>query len=442
MMSDLVFDKALTPADRIVLETLADHIQNSQSSQDGKAKRRVSSTGCSASSSDSEQMADLSESNVQKLKALNNPKSPDFELSAFSGFELRDLKLPSYIDQFLLQPYIAWASSVVRVKTDVIMLTHLLIYASTSIPSALILFHRFTYFHGFLHLVMQLYYIGAYTLLMHQHIHMRGVLHKRFALIDAIFPYILDPLMGHTWNTYYFHHVKHHHVEGNGPDDLSSTMRYQRDEIWDLLRYIGRFYVLVWFDLPIYFLRKGRPLMALKTFASEASSYAFYYAASRINGRAALFVYILPLMLLRVGLMVGNWGQHAFVDVEQPDSDYRSSITLIDVASNRYCYNDGYHTSHHLNPMRHWRDHPVSFLQQKETYAKEGALVFHNIDYVMITVRLMMKDYETLAKCLVPIGDQVHLSIPDRIDLLKRLTKRFSDGQIREKYPQCFRVKT
>lgn len=92
--------------------------------------------------------------------------------------------------------------------------------------------------------------------------------------------------------------------------------------------------------------------------------------------------------------------------------------------------------------MRHWRDHPVSFLQQKETYAKEGALVFHNIDYVMITVRLMMKDYETLAKCLVPIGDQVHLSIPDRIDLLKRLTKRFSDDQIREKYPQCFRVKT
>jgi hypothetical protein len=30
--------------------------------------------------------------------------------------------------------------------------------------------------------------------------------------------------------------------------------------------------------------------------------------------------------------MVGNWGQHAFVDNEEPDSDYRSSITLIDVA--------------------------------------------------------------------------------------------------------------
>jgi hypothetical protein len=29
--------------------------------------------------------------------------------------------------------------------------------------------------------------------------------------------------------------------------------------------------------------------------------------------------------------MTGNWGQHAFVDEVEPDSDFRSSITLIDV---------------------------------------------------------------------------------------------------------------
>ena len=89
--------------------------------------------------------------------------------------------------------------------------------------------------------------------------------------------------------------------------------------------------------------------------------------------------------------MIGNWGQHAFVDEAEPDSDFRSSITLIDVPSNRYCYNDGYHTSHHLNPRRHWRDHPISFLEQKLTYASEGALVFHNIDYLMITFKLTTK---------------------------------------------------
>lgn len=104
--------------------------------------------------------------------------------------------------------------------------------------------------------------------------------------------------------------------------------------------------------------------------------------------------------------------------------------------SNRFCFNDGYHTSHHLNPMRHWRDHPISFLEQKETYAKEGALVFHNIDFLMITIRLMMKDYENLANCLVPMGDQIQLSMEGRIEMLKRLTRKFSEDDVKRTFPK------
>lgn len=32
-------------------------------------------------------------------------------------------------------------------------------------------------------------------------------------------------------------------------------------------------------------------------------------------------VFLVPLLLLRLGLVVNNWGQHAFVDDEEPDSD-------------------------------------------------------------------------------------------------------------------------
>lgn len=84
--------------------------------------------------------------------------------------------------------------------------------------------------------------------------------------------------------------------------------------------------------------------------------------------------------------------------------------------------------------MRHWRDHPAAFLQQKHTYAKEGALVFHNIDYLMITVRLLMKDYKHLAKCLVPIGDQVAMSMDERITLLRNHTRRFTENEIKAKF--------
>lgn len=102
--------------------------------------------------------------------------------------------------------------------------------------------------------------------------------------------------------------------------------------------------------------------------------------------------------------------------------------------SNRHCFNDGYHTSHHLNPLRHWREHPVSFMKTKELYASQHALVFHNIDYIMITVRLLMKDYQTLAKCMVPIGSQVSMTLEERAALLRRHTRRFTEEEVCKKF--------
>ena len=120
-------------------------------------------------------------------------------------------------------------------------------------------------------------------------------------------------------------------MENNGPDDLSSTIRYQRDDLFNFACYVGRFLLLVWIELPIYFLRKGKRTLAAKCFISEISSYTVIYMLARQNFRATLFVLILPLLVMRIAMMVGNWGQHAFVDEVDPDSDFRSSITLIDV---------------------------------------------------------------------------------------------------------------
>jgi hypothetical protein len=52
----------------------------------------------------------------------------------------------------------------------------------------------------------------------------------------------------------------------------------------------------------------------------------------------------------------------------------------------------------------------------------------------MITVRLLMKDYRTLAQCMVPIGEQIHMTLDDRIALLKSHTRRFTDEEIRAKF--------
>ncbi|KAJ5824201.1 Fatty acid desaturase type 1 [Penicillium robsamsonii] len=125
--------------------------------------------------------------------------------------------------------------------------------------------------------------------------------------------------------------------------------------------------------------------------------------------------------------MAGNWGQHAFVGPNDPLSDFRSSITLIDVASNRFCFNDGYHTSHHLHPRRHWMGHPVALLRDQERY-DERALMFQNLDYLMLTVNLLQKDYAHLARCMVPIGvEQRTMTLEQRENLLRSRTRRFAE---------------
>ncbi|KAF4537621.1 Acylamide-delta 3-desaturase [Lasiodiplodia theobromae] len=432
-------DPYLTRADHLVLECLEREAQAKKSSSDAKE----ATTDLPPQNGDLHRRKDSAnegdhenQSTIDALEALNNPKHADFDPTVFIFWDNANIKLPRFLDQHVFQPYVRWARTVVRVETDVVMFNHLILYATTSLPSALYLFYNFSWIHGILHWVMQTYFVGTYMLMMHQHIHMRGVLAKRnpWRIIDSVFPFITDPLFGHTWNTYFYHHVRHHHIEGNGPDDLSSTIRYQRDDVRDLLRYIGRFVFLIWFDLPRYFIRKGHYRTGLRAGASEFATFGMWYLSSLIDGRATFCVFLLPFMVLRFGLMVGNWGQHAFVDDEDPNSDFRSSITLIDVASNRFCFNDGYHTSHHLNPMRHWRQHPVAFLKQKDQYAREHALTFKNIDYIMITIRLAMKDYDHLAKCLVPMGDQINMTLEEKARMLRSKTRAFTEEEIKVKF--------
>ncbi len=285
---------------------------------------------CSATDSESRLQKKFSTDHdeASSIRALGELRD---EPSVFTNWDMKDLPLGSGIKAGILRAYISWAQGIVRNPVDVVFLTHICLYFGTSVPSAVFLYYRFTWIHGIFHWLMQLSYCGSFTLMLHNHIHNNGLLQKKYAWFDMTWPYILEPLMGHTWDSYYYHHVKHHHVENNGPEDLSSTIRYQRDELWDFLLYVGRFVAFIWIELPLYFLKRRKNALAMKSACGEFSSYLFIYFLARAKFHPTLFVLIIPLVQMRIGLMVGNFGQHALVDDIEPTSDFRSSITLIDV---------------------------------------------------------------------------------------------------------------
>ena len=265
---------------------------------------------------------------MKVLTGISDQYCGEFQASPFSGWDERDLN--TRFRAVVVQPYVTWAEGVVRQRADVVFLTHVGFYCATLIPSAIYLYYRFSWLHAACHWLLEIYCAGPFTLLLHNHIHNNGILATEYAWFDHTFPYFLGPLLGHTPNSYYYHHVRHHHVEGNGPGDLSSTIRYQRDEVFDFLAYLGRFLVLVWIELPLYFLRRRKYALAFKSLVSETSSMAAIFWMAKHDFHPTLFVFLVPLVQMRIGMMVGNWGQHALVDEIEPKSNFRSSITLID----------------------------------------------------------------------------------------------------------------
>lgn len=241
-------------------------------------------------------------------------------------------ELNTTLNRIFAQPYLRFAKSLVRQDPDVVFITHILLHFTLLLPSAIYLYINFHWLHAVAHTVFAVWNAGPFMLMLHNHIHNNGVLARPYRAFDYVFPYITGPLMGHTWDSYYYHHVKMHHVEGNGPKDLSTTIFYQRDEITEFLKYLGSFLVITWIQLPIYFWRNKKYALAAKSLVSECASMGAIFTVAYLNTRPAVFTLLLPWAIVRIGMMIGNWGQHCLVDNVDPMSDFRSSITLIDVS--------------------------------------------------------------------------------------------------------------
>jgi fatty acid desaturase len=160
--------------------------------------------------------------------------------------------------------------------------------------------------------------------------------------------------------------------------------------------------------------------------AGEISFYLFCVLMCFVNLKAGLFVLIIPFILSRLVMMLGNWTQHAFVDPVDPENMYKNCYTCINTSYNTKCWNDGYHLMHHLRPGAHYTEMPVLFVKEKEKLSQEKSLVFDDIHYLHLFYFLMTKRYDKMADNLVNINNSFS-SREEAISVLKQRTAKFSD---------------
>jgi fatty acid desaturase len=224
-------------------------------------------------------------------------------------------------------------------------------------------------------------------------------------LLDRAHPFVMSFFFGMPTG-YREHHIGIHHFEDNMPEDLSSTRAYRRDSFLHFLVYFARMFFFSHVEVPLYLTRRRRYTMAKRALFGELAHAAIIALVVWQFRWFGIIAFVAPYVICRFMMMAGNWGQHAFLNGELENNGISNSITCINSGYNRRCFNDGYHIGHHLKATRHWTELPTDFMQNRELYARQGALVFEGIDFFLVSLFLWTGRWKTLARHYVRLDGQ------------------------------------
>ena len=237
------------------------------------------------------------------------------------------------------------------------------------------------------------------VLMLHCTMHRKFIRHPK--LIDQAHPWVMSFLFGVPLG-FREHHIGMHHVEDNMHDDLSSTLPYRRDSFLHFLVYFLRLLFLIVIELPRYLARERSAVMARRALIAEIAQWTtIFVAIAFVDRRFGVVAFLAPYLISRFVMMMGNWGQHAFINTARRNDGFSNAVTCINTAYNKRCFNDGYHVGHHLRPKCHWTELPRDFIANQARYAELDVVVFQGIDFFLISLLLWLGAWRVLARSFV-----------------------------------------
>lgn len=196
-----------------------------------------------------------------------------------------------------------------------------------------------------------------------------------------------------------------HHSEDNvAPNDMSSTMDYDRSSKWNHFKYMFRYVSHGFLELPYRLAQmKKWNLVAVCVAGCSAFAFVMVYTA-KVSPLASLFVFWLPWVICSFALMQGNFKEHIFVDPDDYGNNYKSTVTCINAPSNALTFNTGYHVEHHEEPGLPWYQLPELFLKNMDKHAANDSFVFSGIGTMEVGTMVLREQFDKLADYYINIG--------------------------------------
>ncbi len=269
------------------------------------------------------------------------------------------------------------------------------------------------------YLLLFLRFVDAFILAMHVQLH-RPWFHNK--TLNKVVPNFVGFFFGQTVWSYWAHHLAMHHPEDNEHEDLSSTLPFNRDSGAHLGLYLGTFMFVGMPLLITYFVRRKRYDIARRIVGGALLSWAIIGALAYLDWQATLVVFVVPIAAARFLMMLGNWGQHAFIKPGGDDA-HTLGTTLLNTHHNRRCFNNGYHALHHARQAMHWAELPDYYGARLDEYLRNGAMVFDGVpSFQAVTLALVMGRYGWLEARLLRAPGDTRSSV-ERIEMLRALTR-------------------